>query len=63
MIGYYGRFLVLVQLGVGCTVWFGFHPGSENSIPVDGLLFNPIDSYDSFIKDPEIHVQPGFDKG
>lgn len=60
--GYYGRFLVLVQLGIGCTVWYGFLPGAESCIPVDGFLFNPIDSYDSFINQPATHVQPGFDK-
>lgn len=60
--GYYGRFLVLVQLGIRCTVWYGFHPGDAHSIPVDALLFHPIDSYDSFINQPEIHVQPGFEK-
>jgi hypothetical protein len=34
--GMYGRFLVLVSLGIGCTVWYGFLPG----IPVpQGVLY------------------------
>lgn len=40
--GRYGRFLVLVSPGVGCTVWFGFAHALESS------LFNPLDSYDPF---------------
>ncbi|KAL3646616.1 hypothetical protein CASFOL_009583 [Castilleja foliolosa] len=60
--GYYGRFLILVQLGLKCTVWYGFHPGDALSIPTDALLFHPIDSYDRFLYQPEIHVQPGFEK-
>lgn len=60
--GFYGRFLVLVELGIGCTIWYGFISGTDTRIPVDGLLFNPIENYDSFLNHPEIHVQPGFNK-
>lgn len=60
--GYYGRFLVLVEFGLKCTVWYGFVSGNAQSLPVDGLLFSPIECYDPFIMHPEIHVQPGFDK-
>lgn len=44
------------------SIGYRFMPGIENCIPVDGLLFSPIESYDCFIRDPNIHVQPGFDK-
>lgn len=60
--GYYGRFLILVQLGVGCTVWYGFTPGEEFIVPVNTLLFNEIESYEPFVNNPATHVQPGFDK-
>lgn len=45
--GYYGRFVVLVCMGVGCTVWFALAPGSGNLPPV-GYPFTPFDSYDPF---------------
>ncbi|YP_008992338.1 hypothetical protein Salmi_Mp074 (mitochondrion) [Salvia miltiorrhiza] len=59
---HYGRFLVLVQLGLRCTVWYGFHPGAELGIPVDCILFNPMESYENFINYPDTHVQHGFNK-
>lgn len=34
--GYYGRFIVLVSLGIGCTVWFGIMPGIEGCVPDTG---------------------------
>lgn len=60
--GHYGRFLVLVEFGLKCTVWYGFHPGDPLCLPVDGLLFSPIECYDNLINHPAIHVQPGFEK-
>lgn len=63
--GYYGRFLVLVQIGVGCTVWYGFAQGNGMNLPIDGLLaplFSPIENYDAFFMNPDVHVHPGFNK-
>lgn len=63
--GYFGRFLVLVQMGVGCTVWYGFAPGDGMNLPIDGLLaplFSPIENYDAFFMNPDVHVHPGFNK-
>jgi hypothetical protein len=45
--GMYGRFLVLVSLGIGCTVWYAFAPGSALHVP-ESCLFAPLDSYDPF---------------
>lgn len=45
--GRYGRFLVLVSLGIGCTVWYGYAPGSPYHAP-DDSLFSPLESYDPF---------------
>lgn len=59
--GYYGRFIILVQLGVGCTVWYGFGAGGDNLFPANET-FKPIDSYQPFIDQPDTHVQPGFEK-
>lgn len=62
--GYYGRFLILVQIGIGCTVWYGFAPGDGMTLPVEGLtpLFNPITNYDTIFTNPDVHVLPGFNK-
>ena len=62
--GYYGRFLILVQMGIGCTVWYGFAPGDGMTLPVEGLtpLFNPITNYDTIFTNPDVHVLPGFNK-
>nr|CAA71807.1 hypothetical protein [Beta vulgaris subsp. maritima] len=62
--GYYGRFLVLVQMGVGCTVWYGFVSSDGMNMPTEALepLFSPIENYDAFFTNPDIHVQPGFNK-
>lgn len=46
--GMYGRFLVLVSLGIGCTVWYAFAPGSADHSP-DSSLFAPFDSYEPFL--------------
>ena len=35
--GYYGRFLILIHMGIGCTVWYGFAPGDGINIPTEGL--------------------------
>lgn len=56
--GRYGRFLVLVGLGVGCTVWYGFVPGNPECIPVDNCLFAPLESYTPFF-DMQ-HYAPNF---
>lgn len=53
----YGRFLVLVCLGIGCTVWYGFAPGSSFHAP-DVSLFAPFDSYEPFFHME--HYAPGF---
>ena len=55
--GRYGRFLVLVSLGIGCTVWYGYAPGSPYHAP-DVSLFTPFDSYDPFFKMD--YYAPGF---
>lgn len=62
--GYYGRFLILVHMGIGCTVWYGFVSGDGMNFPTEGLtpLFSPIENYDSFFTNPDVHVQPGFNK-
>lgn len=45
--GIYGRFLILVCLGIGCTVWYGFE-NCTNSIAPTGELFAPIKEYALF---------------
>lgn len=65
--GFYGRFLILVQVGVGCTVWYGFAPGDGLNIPLDGAgsvisLFSPIDNYEQFFYNTDTYVHPGFEK-
>lgn len=55
--GWYGRFLVLVSLGIGCTVWYGYAPGSPYHAP-DVSLFTPFESYDSFFD--MNYYAPGF---
>ena len=62
--GYYGRFLILVQMGIGCTVWYGFVPGDGINMPIEGLntLFSPIENYDTIFTNPDAHVIPGFNK-
>lgn len=52
--GRYGRFLVLVCLGIGCTVWYSFVHGSPHHAP-EG--FAPLDSYDPFFNMD--HYAPG----
>lgn len=47
--GMYGRFFVLVCLGIGCTVWSAFAPGSADHAPKCDL-FSSVDSYDPFFK-------------
>lgn len=42
--GKYGRILVIISLGIGCTAWFSF-------IPIEGGLgptFTPFESYNPF---------------
>lgn len=54
--GKYGRILVLVTLGIGCTAWFSF-------IPIEGGLgptFSPIECEDPFFD--LNYVAPGFRK-
>lgn len=40
--GYYGRFLILVKLGIGCTVWYGFAymPWFDASLAAVGKSWN-----------------------
>lgn len=54
--GIYGRFLVRISLGIGCTVWYTFEPGAALQPPLGGL-FGPLD-YDSFFNMD--HYAPGF---
>lgn len=54
----YGRFLVLVILGIGCTVWYGFVPGSPEHAP-GGDLFDPL-VYENFYNMD--YNQPGLHK-
>lgn len=51
-------------MGIGCTVWYGFAPGDGMNFPIEGLapLFSPIENYDAFFSNPEVHVQLGFNK-
>lgn len=58
--GRYGRFLVLVGLGIGCTVWYGFVPGNPECVPVDSSLFAPLESYTPFF-DMQ-HYAPGYQR-
>ncbi|CDP17413.1 unnamed protein product [Coffea canephora] len=63
--GFYGRFLVLAQIGVGCTVWYGFTPGDGFNIPFDASLtslFSPIENYEPFFYNPDVYIHPGFQK-
>lgn len=55
--GRYGRFLVLVCLGIGCTVRSGFAPGTADQAPA-GSLFAPLESYNP-LKHMEYYA-PGF---
>lgn len=55
--GLYGRYLVLVTLGVGCTVWYAFAPGTDIQPPLGGV-FSPFDSYDPFFNTD--YFVPGF---
>ena len=57
--GIYGRFLVLVCLGVGCTVWYTFAPGSCDHAPKVSA-FAPFDSYDPFFSME--YYAPGFNR-
>lgn len=64
--GFYGRFLVLAQIGIGCTVWYGFTPGDGFNIPFDASsltsLFSPIENYEPFFYNPDVYIHPGFQK-
>lgn len=57
--GMYGRFLVLVTLGLCCTVWYTFAPGSCLDAPNSGL-FGHLEAYDAFLN-MDSHV-PGFSR-
>lgn len=51
--GWYWRFIILVNLGIGCAVWFMFAPGTEiGKSLIKGLnandLFAPFESYEPF---------------
>lgn len=46
--GMYGRYIVLVTLGVGCTVWYGFVPGIYTQAPIGGV-FSPFETYAPFL--------------
>jgi len=63
--GFYGRFLVLAQIGVGLTVWYGFTPGDGINIPFDASitsLFSPIENYEPFFYNPDVYIHPGYQK-
>lgn len=55
--GMYGRFLINVCLGVGCTVWYAFVPGRVDQAPVGGP-FAPFNSYRPFLD--MSHYERGF---
>lgn len=57
--GMYGRFLVLVTLGLCCTVWYTFAPGSCLDAPNSGL-FGRLEAYDAFLN-MDSYV-PGFSR-
>nr|GLL19006.1 hypothetical protein A4A49_51439 [Ipomoea trifida] len=57
--GSYGRFLVLVSLGIGCTVWYRYAPGSVYSAP-EGGVFTPFNTYSSFFD--ALYDAPNFRK-
>lgn len=57
--GRYGRFLILVGIGLGCTVWYGYAPGTHLHVH-DTSFFAPFESYDPFL-DME-YYRPGFQK-
>lgn len=60
--GYYGRFLVLVCLGIGCTVWYTLVPGVPHQAPDISAYsaFAPLDSYQPFFNME--YISPGFRK-
>lgn len=47
--GYYGRFILLVSLGVSCTVWYMFAPGIADIAPPSELLGRVL-SYEPFFQ-------------
>lgn len=49
----------MVTLGLGCTVWYGFVPGTVENPPLGGV-FAPLDSYKPFYVDDMGHYEPGF---
>lgn len=57
--GMYGRFLVLVTLGLCCTVWYTFAPGSCLEAP-NSSLFGRLEGYDAFLN-MDSYV-PGFSR-
>lgn len=63
--GYYARFVILVQIGVGLTIWYGYAPGDPHEIPIaigESTLFSPITNYEPFFYNPEVYVHEGFQK-
>jgi hypothetical protein len=46
--GSYGRFLVLVSMGLGCTVWYGFGRGTIDNPPFSNDVFTDINTYEPF---------------
>jgi hypothetical protein len=56
--GKLGRFVILVSLGIGCTVWYKFHPcGPLSPMGLIGVL-NSFETYEPFSK-LENYVQDG----
>lgn len=54
--GMYGRLIILISLGVGCTVWYNFIPGGPEIAP-PGILVPRDLNYDSF-KNVDFNVDP-----
>jgi hypothetical protein len=54
--GMYGRLIIFVSLGVGCTVWYTFLPGVPEVAP-PGILVPRELPYDSF-KNVDFHFTP-----
>ena len=46
--GMYGRFMIMVSLGIGCTVWYGLVPGIPQINPTHEI-FTPIFTYSDFL--------------
>jgi len=62
--GFYGRIIVLVNLCVGCTVWYAFVPFNNGAFSVEDMsnLYTLIDNYDPFFIDNFLYKPDLFHK-